>query len=78
MNAGLFFFAFPVVAFFLLHGGGISGFGVSWAAGLLQLFEDSIIGAGQVLVSLSKTSAIGPLLWVSASSSRWSAPRSIG
>ncbi|QOG20361.1 MULTISPECIES: amino acid ABC transporter permease [Bradyrhizobium] len=64
VNASLFFFAFPVVAFFLLHGGGISGFGVSWTAGLLQLFDDSIIGAGQVLLSLSKTSAVAPLLWV--------------
>ena len=26
LNAGLLFFAFPVVAFFLLHGGGIAGF----------------------------------------------------
>ncbi len=64
LNAGLFFFAFPIVAFFLLHGGGISGFGLSWTAGLLELFEDSVISAGQVLLSLSKTSAIGPLLWV--------------
>ena len=36
LNAGLFFFAFPVVAFFLLHGGGLQGFGVSWTAGLLS------------------------------------------
>jgi general L-amino acid transport system permease protein len=64
LNASLFFFAFPVVAFFLLHGGGISGFGLSWTAGLLELFDDSIISAGQVLLSLSKTSAIAPLLWV--------------
>ncbi|WP_369723754.1 MULTISPECIES: amino acid ABC transporter permease [unclassified Bradyrhizobium] len=64
LNAGLFFFAFPIVAFFLLHGGGISGFGLSWTAGLLELFEDSVISAGQVLLSLGKTSAIGPLLWV--------------
>ena len=64
LNSGLFFFAFPVVAFFLLHGGGITGFGVSWVAGLLQLFDESVRGAGQAMVSLSKTSAIGPLLWV--------------
>jgi general L-amino acid transport system permease protein len=63
LNASLFFFAFPVVAFFLLLGGGITGFGLSWTAGLLQLFDDSIIGAGRVLLSLSKTSAIAPLLW---------------
>src|SRR6202007_2632939 len=30
LNAGLFFIAFPVVAFFLLHGGGLSGFAISW------------------------------------------------
>lgn len=47
-----------------MHGGGITGFGLSWTAGLLQLFDDSVIGAGQVLVSLGKSSAIGPLLWV--------------
>lgn len=64
VNSGLFFFAFPVIAYFLLHGGGIAGFGVSWTADVLQLFDDSISGAGQVLVSLSKSSAIGPLLWV--------------
>jgi general L-amino acid transport system permease protein len=64
LNASLFFFAFPVVAFFLLHGGGITGFGLSWTAGLLQLFDDSIIGAGQALLSLAKTSAIAPLFWL--------------
>ncbi|WGD48671.1 amino acid ABC transporter permease [Bradyrhizobium sp. CB1650] len=64
LNAGLFFFAFPVIAFFLLHGGGIAGFGLSWAAGLLQLFDDSITGAGQALLGLSKSSAVAPLLWV--------------
>ena len=34
LNAGLFFVALPVVAFFLLHGGGLNGLGVSWTAGL--------------------------------------------
>ena len=63
VNAGMFFFAFPVVAFFLLRGGGLTGFGVSWIAGLLQLFADSIVNAGRVLLNLSQSSAIGPLLW---------------
>ena len=45
LSAGLFFLAFPVVAFFLLHGGGIKGFGLSWTADLLQLFDESIINA---------------------------------
>ncbi|MBR1086387.1 amino acid ABC transporter permease [Bradyrhizobium manausense] len=64
LNAGLFFFAFPAVAFFLLHGGGIGGFGVSWVAGMLQLFDESVTGAGAALLTLSKTSAVAPLLWV--------------
>ncbi|MFT4116629.1 amino acid ABC transporter permease [Bradyrhizobium sp.] len=64
LNAGLFFFAFPAVAFFLLYGGGITGFGLSWTASLLQLFDDSLMEAGQILIGLSKTSAIAPLLWV--------------
>lgn len=64
LNASLFFFAFPVVAFFLLHGGGVTGFGLSWTAGLLELFDDSIVSAGRGLLSLSKTSAVAPLLWV--------------
>ena len=63
LNASLFFFAFPVVAFFLLHGGGISGFGLSWTASLLELFDDSILSAGQILLDLSKTSVMAPLLW---------------
>src|SRR5262249_11947960 len=31
--------------------------------GLLQVFDESISGAGQALANLSKSSAIGPLLW---------------
>ncbi|MDA9465491.1 amino acid ABC transporter permease [Bradyrhizobium sp. CCBAU 53415] len=64
ISASLFFVAFPVVAFFLLYGGGIKGFGINWTAGLLQLFDESILSAGQALLGLSKTSAIAPLLWV--------------
>ena len=33
VNAGLFFVAFPFVAFFLLHGGGLKGFGVAGSRG---------------------------------------------
>jgi general L-amino acid transport system permease protein len=64
LNAGLFFFAFPVVAFFLLHGGGLKGFGVSWTAGILSGFDDSLGDAGRQLVNAGQTTAvIGPLLW---------------
>ena len=49
INAGLFFLAFPAVAFFLLHGGGLEGFGVSWTAGFLSGLADSIAEAGAAL-----------------------------
>jgi general L-amino acid transport system permease protein len=63
LSAGLFFIAFPVVAFFLLHGGGLGGFGVSWTAGLLSGFNASIGDAGRKLTSVGEATAIvGPLL----------------
>ena len=63
INAGLFFAALPVVAFFLLHGGGLDGLGVSWIAGLLSGFNDSIGNGGKALVAAGETTAvIGPLL----------------
>jgi general L-amino acid transport system permease protein len=64
LNAGLFFLALPVVAFFLLHGGGLGGFGVSWTADILSGFNDSIGDGGRKLVAAGETTAvIGPLLW---------------
>jgi general L-amino acid transport system permease protein len=63
LNAGLFFVAFPIVAFFLLHGGGLAGFGVSWTASILSGFVDSIADAGRKVASAGGTTAIvGPLL----------------
>jgi len=65
VNAGLFFGAFPVVAFFLLHGGGLNGLGVSWTAGLLSGFNDSIGEGGRKLAAAGQSTAvIGPLLWL--------------
>src|ERR1700675_1296757 len=65
LNASLFFLAFPVVAFFLLHGGGLRGFGVSGTAGLLSGFNDSIGEGGRKLAATGETTAvIGPLLWL--------------
>ncbi len=63
LNAGLFFVAFPVVAFFLLHGGGLNGFAISWIAAMLASLADSIVSAGD---ALAKTTApvIGPLPWL--------------
>jgi general L-amino acid transport system permease protein len=64
INASLFFVAFPVVAFFLLHGGGLDGFGVSWTASLLSGLSDSFSSAGNALIRAAAASAvIGPLLW---------------
>ncbi len=62
LNAGLFFIMLPVIAFFLLHGGGLDGFGVSWAAGLLSGFNDSIGDGGRKLARAGEaTAVIGPL-----------------
>jgi len=63
LNAGLFFVAFPIVAFFLLHGGGLKGFGISWTADFLSGFIDSIGDAGRKLAAVGEAKAvIGPLL----------------
>src|SRR6195256_5958415 len=63
LNAGLFFVALPIVAFFLLHGGGLKGFGVSWTADFLSGFVNSIGDAGRKLAGVGEARAvIGPLL----------------
>jgi general L-amino acid transport system permease protein len=63
LNAGLFFVAFPVVAFFLLHGAGLSGFVISWTASLLSGLVDSIAEAGRKLTGAGEaTAVVGPLL----------------
>jgi general L-amino acid transport system permease protein len=63
LNAGLFFVAFPIVAFFLLHGGGLKGFGISWTADFLFGFIDSIGDAGRKLAGVGEAKAVtGPLL----------------
>ena len=46
LNAGLFFVAFPFVAFFLLRGGGLKGFGVHWFADLSANLAASFGDAG--------------------------------
>jgi general L-amino acid transport system permease protein len=65
LNSVLFFVAFPVVAFFLLHGGGLGGFAVSWIAGLLSTFADSVNNAGNALANAGASASIaGPLAWL--------------
>jgi general L-amino acid transport system permease protein len=63
LNAGLFFVALPIVAFFLLRGGGLKGFGISWTADFLSGFIDSIGDAGRNLAGVGEAKALaGPLL----------------
>jgi len=63
LNAGLFFIAFPVLAFFLLRGGGLNGFGVGWTSDLLSGFVGGIDEIGQKLVRTGEGAAgIGSLL----------------
>jgi general L-amino acid transport system permease protein len=58
LNAGLLFIAFPIVAFFLLHGGGLQGFGVSWTADFLSGFTTSIGDAGAKLIGAGDASTV--------------------
>lgn len=58
LNAGLLFIAFPIVAFFLLHGGGLHGFGVSWTADFLSGFTTSIGDAGAKLIGAGEASTV--------------------
>lgn len=62
LNAGLFFVAFPVAAFFLLHGGGITGFGVSWTAGFLSSVADSVGNAGRQFAASREAGEFGSIL----------------
>jgi general L-amino acid transport system permease protein len=54
LNAGLFFIVFPVVAFFLLHGGGIHGFGVSWTTDFLLAVANGVADVGRKLADLGE------------------------
>ncbi|QHO79234.1 amino acid ABC transporter permease [Bradyrhizobium sp. CCBAU 051011] len=60
-NAILFFVALPVVAFFLLRGGGLGGFGVSWTADLLSGLTSGITNAGVAGINASHP-IFGPFL----------------
>ncbi|HEU4804687.1 MAG TPA: amino acid ABC transporter permease [Nitrobacter sp.] len=71
LNAGLFFAAFPVVAFFLLHGGGIDGFGVSWIVGFLSGFADSVGNAGRQLAASGEGGGISSALWLLGNAVAW-------
>jgi general L-amino acid transport system permease protein len=62
LNAGLFFIAFPVIGFFLLHGGGVVGFAVSAVVVsiLLFLLDGGIRGGWRALaISLACFAGVG-------------------
>jgi general L-amino acid transport system permease protein len=64
LNAVLFFVALPVVAFFLLRGGGLGGFAVSWTTAIVTGFIDSIAVAGnKLMASGDPTTVVGKLSW---------------
>ena len=66
INAALFFVAFPVVAFFLLKGGGLHGFAVTWVHdALLGLFTSISDGGGKLVASSNPLlSGLGQVLKV--------------
>lgn len=55
LNSSLFFIAFPIVAFFLLHGGGLRGFGVTWTTSLLTALVNIVAEAGIVLARAAQS-----------------------
>ncbi|MGB3446152.1 MAG: amino acid ABC transporter permease [Xanthobacteraceae bacterium] len=55
-NAALFFVAFPFVAFFLLYGGGLNGFGVGGVTHIVSTFIVGIGDAGARLAELGASS----------------------
>ena len=63
-NAGLFFLVLPVVAFFLLYGGGLQGFAIGWVTHLLSSFIMAVGDAGARLADIGTASATpaGPVL----------------
>jgi general L-amino acid transport system permease protein len=72
LNAGLFFIAFPIVAFFLLRGGGLKGLGVNWVTGLLSGLASGISDLGGKLTDAGETTAVvGPLLLLLGKLGEW-------
>lgn len=62
LNSGLFFFAYPIVAFFLLRGGGVRGFVVNWSADLGAGLASSFQDAGDRLAAVGEATT-GALGW---------------
>jgi general L-amino acid transport system permease protein len=63
LNAGLFFIAFPVVAFFLLYGGGIRGFGIAWTEGALASLANGLVDGGRRLAEATSLPLLSQILY---------------
>ena len=57
-NAFLFFVAFPIVATFLLRGGGLASFGVAWLGALAGWTAESVTAAGAGIADRLGTIAV--------------------
>ncbi|HEY8334037.1 MAG TPA: amino acid ABC transporter permease [Tardiphaga sp.] len=62
LNSVLFFVAFPVVAFFLLHGGGLRGFGVNWTEDALASLANGLVDGGRRLADATSVPLLAPVL----------------
>jgi general L-amino acid transport system permease protein len=62
LNSVLFFVAFPVTAFFLLHGGGLRGFGVSWAEGTLAGLANNLVDGDRSLTEATNLPVLSQIL----------------
>ena len=63
LNAILFFAAFPVVAFFLLYGGGLNGFGIAWTEDALTGLANGFVDGGRKLAEATTVSGLSQLLY---------------
>jgi len=61
-NAALFFLAFPVLAYFLLHGGGIHGFGVTWLADVAAAVVDGVAALAERLTQAGRGGSVPDLV----------------
>ena len=68
LNSGLFFFAYPLIGFFLLRGGGLKGFAIHWIADLGSGFASSLVDAGNQLAQAGAAMSRGwlsqPTAWI--------------
>jgi general L-amino acid transport system permease protein len=65
-NAILFFVAYPFLAFFLLYGGGIGGFGVTWTADAAAAVADSLAAVAAQLSQAGVSGGLAHLVPVGA------------